>query len=138
MSSSKIFDVLIVGGGPAGLAMAVALSRQAQTALILDSGVYRNAISKHMHSVPGFDHVDPADYRAKVRKDLAERYGPFIEFQTAKVQEVRKVTEGHGGFELVDEEGKRYRGLKLGLATGIRDMLETEVEGYKDCWGRGM
>lgn len=137
MASSKLFDVLIIGGGPAGLAMAVTLARQAQTALVLDSGVYRNAISKHMHGVPGFDHVDPAVYRAKVRQDMETRYGTFIEFQTARVQEVKKLPE-EAGFEAVDAEGTTYRGVKLGLATGVRDMLEKEVEGYADCWGRGM
>ena len=137
MASSKTFDALIIGGGPAGLAMAVSLARQAQTTLILDSGAYRNAVSKHMHAVPGFDHVDPALFRAKVKKDLEERYGSCVEFQTAEVREVRKLSDTTG-FEAVDVEGRRFRGLKLGLGTGVRDVLEKEVEGYSDCWGRGV
>jgi gliotoxin/aspirochlorine biosynthesis thioredoxin reductase len=135
MATPKLFDVLIIGGGPSGLSMAVTLARQAQTALVLDSGAYRNAPSRHMHGVPGFDHVDPSAYRAKVRRDLAERYSACVEFQTASVREVRKVDSG---FEAVDEEGRTYRGVKLGLATGVRDILEKEVEGYKECWGRGV
>jgi gliotoxin/aspirochlorine biosynthesis thioredoxin reductase len=140
MASSKIFDALIIGGGPSGLSMAVTLARQAQTALILDSGIYRNAVSRHMHGVPGFDHVDPADFRAKVRKDLATRYGDCIEYKAATVKKVRKLSEEEegSGFEAVDEEGRTYRGVKLGLATGIRDVIEGEVEGYKECWGKGM
>lgn len=139
MASSKIFDCLIIGGGPSGLSMAVTLARQAQTALILDSGVYRNAISRHMHGVPGFDHVDAADFRAKVRKDLAARYGDCIEYKAATVKKVRKLSDEEGsGFEAVDEEGKTYRSVKLGLATGIRDVIEGEMEGYQECWGKGM
>lgn len=135
MATPKLFDVLIIGGGPSGLSMAVTLARQAQTALVLDSGAYRNAASRHMHGVPGFDHVDPSAYRAKVRRDLAERYSACVEFRAARVREVRRVD---GGFEAVDEEGRTYRGVKLGLATGVRDVLEKEVEGYKECWGRGV
>lgn len=135
MSTPKLFDVLIIGGGPAGLSAAVTLARQAQTALILDSSAYRNAPTRHMHGVPGFDHVNPVDFRAKVHSDLSARYSSFIEYQRATVRELRKLP---GGFEAVDEEGRRYRGVKLALGTGVRDVLEGEVEGYADCWGRGM
>ena len=58
---SKIYDVLIIGGGPAGLSIASSLARQVYTALIIDSQSYRNAVAKHMHNVAGFDHVDPAE-----------------------------------------------------------------------------
>lgn len=132
---SKLYDVLIIGGGPAGLSIATTLARQVYSALVLDSGVYRNAIATHMHSVPGFDHANPADFRSKVRADLAARYGS-IEFASAKVKKVRKLDSGI--FEAVDSQGIVYRGKKLGLGTGVRDILEDEVEGYADCWGRGM
>jgi thioredoxin reductase len=137
MATSKLYDAIVLGGGPAGLSIAVALSRQLYTALILDSGVYRNAPAKHMHTVPGFDHADPADFRAKVKSDLKARY-PSIEFKQASVSQVRKSDDG-GVFEAVDEKtGEVYRGKKLGLATGVRDVLEKEPEGYADCWGKTM
>lgn len=133
--NSKTYDVLIIGGGPAGLSIATTLARQVYSALVLDSGVYRNAVAKHMHSVPGFDHVDPADFRAKVKADLQARYAS-IDFASATVKEVRKLESGI--FQAVDERGTVYRGKKLGLATGARDMLEKEADGYTECWGRGM
>lgn len=133
--ATKLYDVLIIGGGPAGLAMATSLARQLYTALVLDSQVYRNARTKHMHNVPGFDHVDPADFRAKARADLLKRY-ESIEFKTATVNTVRKLESGE--FEAVDEAGTVYRGKKLGLGTGVRDVMEGMPEGYEECWGRGM
>jgi thioredoxin reductase len=132
---SKLYDVLIVGGGPAGLSMATALARQVYSALVLDSGEYRNARESHMHTVLGFDHADPADFRAKVRADLRRRYEQ-IEFKTAKITSVRKLDSGI--FEATDEDGGKYTGRKLGLGTGVRDVPPADIEGYDDCWARGM
>jgi len=87
-----------------------------------------------MHNVPGFDHADPADYRAKAREDLKKRY-ETVEFVSANIQEVRKIA---GLFEAADSQGKVYQGRKLALATGVRDVVEEQVEGYAECWGRSM
>lgn len=163
---SHVYDVLILGGGPAGLSMATALARQAYTALVIDSGVYRNARARNMHNVPGFDHVPPAEYRAKVRRDLEARY-KSIEFRETTIVEVRQrnassssstmpeLKDAAGGssvdngtavahaladakFEAKDNEGNVFYGRKIGIATGVRDKVEDEVEGYAECWARGM
>ena len=139
--TSKLYDVLIIGGGPAGLSMAVLLARQAYSALILDSGSFRNAAAKHIHTVQGFDHVHPEEFRAKVRADLKARY-PDIEYRPATIKQVRKLdgdaASGGAAFEAVDEDGTVFRGRKLGLGTGVRDMIEDQPEGYAECWGKGM
>ncbi|KAM0427586.1 hypothetical protein ACHAPT_007547 [Fusarium lateritium] len=133
--ATKLYDVLIIGGGPAGLSMAAALARQVYTAVVFDSGVYRNAPTKHMHNVLGFDHVDPAVFRAKAREDLEKRYSS-IEFKSATVETVKKLESGI--FEAVDSKGAVYQGKRLGLGTGVKDVFEDQPEGYADCWGRGI
>ncbi|KAG5661386.1 hypothetical protein KAF25_005508 [Fusarium avenaceum] len=133
--TSKLYDVLIIGGGPAGLSMASALARQVYSALILDSGVYRNAPTKFMHNVVGFDHAEPAAFRAKAREDLEKRY-ETIEFKSATVATVRKTDTGI--FEAIDDQGTVYQGKKLGLGTGVRDIFDDQPDGYGDCWGRGI
>ncbi|EGU82481.1 hypothetical protein FOXB_07067 [Fusarium oxysporum f. sp. conglutinans Fo5176] len=133
--SSKLYDVLIIGGGPGGLAMASALARQVYTALILDSGVYRNAPTKHMHNVLGFDHVEPSVFRKKARDDLEKRY-ESIEFKSTTIATVRKTDAGV--FEAVDHDGNVYQGKKLGLGTGVKDLVEEQPNGYAECWGKGI
>ncbi|KAG9257180.1 uncharacterized protein F5Z01DRAFT_671622 [Emericellopsis atlantica] len=133
--SPTLFDVVIIGGGPGGLSIATALARQTHTAVVLDSGRYRNAVSKHMHNVPGFDHVDPAEFRAKAKADLVKRY-KSIEFQTTEIKEVKRADDGT--FEVSDGQGAVWRGKKLGLGSGVRDRTEDEVKGYEECWGRGI
>jgi hypothetical protein len=49
------YDVVIVGGGPAGLSALSGLSRVRRKALMIDSGEYRNGLTRHMHDVIGND-----------------------------------------------------------------------------------
>lgn len=133
--SKALYDCLIVGGGPAGLATATGLARLQHSSLVLDSGVYRNAKAKHMHNVLGWDHADPAEYRAKARQDLLSRYAGVVTFQTATIDHVRKLDSGR--FEAVDESGNVYTGKKLCLAAGVRDVMP-DIPGYTDCWTKGM
>lgn len=49
------YDSIIVGGGPAGLSALSGLSRVRNTAVLFDSGVYRNGLTRHMHDVIGND-----------------------------------------------------------------------------------
>lgn len=166
-TAPKLYDVLIVGGGPAGLAMAVGLARQVYSALVLDSGEYRNARAAHMHTVPGFDHASPASFRDKIRRDLRERYAS-VEFRSATVTRLRRIQRApasqspsaasdtvaaangatsdgkdaaSGGewlFEATDEQGSVYTGRKIGLGTGVRDVFPRDIPGYDECWGRGI
>lgn len=49
------YDVIVVGGGPAGLSTLSGLSRVLRKAVIFDSGEYRNAPTRNMHDVIGND-----------------------------------------------------------------------------------
>lgn len=133
--ASKLYDVIIIGGGPGGLTAASFLARQAYSTLVFDSRQYRNEKSSHMHTIPGWDHVSPAEFRAKSRSDLEKRY-PMIEFKDATVGKVRKGEDGI--FEAEIEGGEVFRGRKLGLATGVRDLVEEEPKGFAECWTKGM
>lgn len=133
-ATNKVYDVLIIGGGPAGLSIATTIVRQLQTAIVLDSGVYRNSRSEHMHGVPAFDHVDPAVFRTKAKGDILKRY-ETVEFRKTRVTDIKKLDSG--GFQATDWQGNVFVGRKVALATGVKDLLP-DIDGYDECWGRGM
>jgi thioredoxin reductase len=130
----SIHDAIIIGGGPGGLGMAASLVRQAYTTLVFDSGVYRNAATKYIHATPALDYVEPHVFRSQSRETMTKHYQE-IQFCDARVKRVAKVD---GVFEVEDDAGTVHRSRKLGLATGVRDLIEKEIEGYADCWGRGI
>jgi len=131
---SKVYDAVIVGGGPAGLAVATGLARLCHSALVIDSGNYRNGRSTHIHNVVGFDHQNPAEFRRKARADIASRYDT-IDFRDTSVTQVRKTRAET--FEAIDNMGTIYTGRKLVLAMGVRDVM-LPIDGYAECWTRGI
>ncbi|KAL3473849.1 hypothetical protein BJX99DRAFT_260964 [Aspergillus californicus] len=135
-----LFDVLIIGSGPAGLSVATGLARQLHTAVVFDSGVYRNACATHMHNVLGWDHINPAKLREKGKQDLLARYST-IQFEGTAVNTVRRINDKASNssslFEAVDAAGQSWYGRKLVLATGVKD-VPADIPGFDECWGRGI
>ena len=134
MSPEEFVDVLIIGGGPSGLSAALCLSRARYTTAVFDSGVYRNALSYHVHMVPTWDHSDPREYRAAARKELKKRYDT-VQFVDLAVTEVTK--DETGIYHAVDASGKKWTGKKLILATGVKDIFP-DIPGYEEAWSTGM
>ena len=87
-----------------------------------------------MHTVLTWDHRSPEEYRDAAHKDLLTRYNT-IRIEKVAIDEVRKTEAGL--FEAKDATGQVWQGRKLVLATGVRDIVP-EIEGYAECWARGM
>lgn len=127
------FDVIVIGGGPAGLGAASAVARQDHTAVLFDSGEYRNAKGTHMHTVPTWDHRNPNEFRSAARADF-RRYGALVTVANAEVDHIKQREDGI--FEAV-AGAQVYTGKKVVLATGVEDVFP-DIPGYSDCWGSGM
>ena len=123
-----MYDVLIVGGGPAGLSAALLLGRCRRRVLVCDSGTPRNAASRALHGYLTRDGVAPMELLRLGRDELGQ-YG--IELRQAVVSGIAASADE---FEVTLREGEPVRALAVLLATGIRDELPA-VDGLDACYG---
>jgi thioredoxin reductase len=110
------YDLVIVGGGPAGWSAALVLGRCRRRVLVLDSGKYRNAASHALHAFITRDGTPPADFLRLARED-AMRY-PGVKHLRGTAVDAQRLPQG---FEIVMEDGRRVLARKVLLATGVVD-----------------
>ena len=126
-----MFDVIVVGGGPAGLSAALMLGRCRRQVLICDTGQPRN---RHAHALHGYltrDGLPPLAFNALGREELMT-YG--IEFRPVGVTDARPSGEG---FRVTLANGAEEASRFLLLATGVEDELPS-VAGIEACYGRSV
>jgi thioredoxin reductase len=124
---NEIYDVVVVGGGAAGLSGAVALARSRRSVLVIDAGDPRNAPASHVHNFLTRDGAPPAEIYAAGRGEVA-RYGGRVE--TGRVTALAK-----DGERFRVQVGRRsVAARRLLVATGLRDVLP-DVPGLAARWG---
>ena len=126
--SGAVYDVVVVGGGPAGLSAALVLGRCRRRVLVCDSGTPRNAASTALHGYLTRDGIPPLELLRLGRQEL-ERYG--IEFRQVEVTDIAKSGEL---FEVALAAAARVHSRSVLLATGVRDHLPS-VPGIDECYG---
>ena len=130
--NKKIWDVLIVGAGPAGSNAAMVLARVRRSVLIIDSGKPRNERSQGMHNYLTRDGILPTEYLTVAHEELL-RYG--VQHVRANAVSARKL--GDHGFEVTDSNDETYLSKRLLLATGVTDNIP-DIPGMKELWGKGV
>ncbi|MEU0946781.1 NAD(P)/FAD-dependent oxidoreductase [Streptomyces canus] len=122
----ETYEVIVVGGGAAGLSAALVLGRARRRTLVVDAGEPRNAPAAHMQGFLTRDGMPPAEFLAIGREEIKE-YG---------VELVRdRVTEVTPGFTVTLAGGHVVRARRLVVATGLKDELPG-VPGVSERFGK--
>jgi len=124
-------DVVIIGGGVAGLSAGLTLVRACRRVLVVDNGAPRNRFAAHMHGVLGHDGKPPLQLITEGHREI-ERYGGVI-----LEGRVTQVTRDGETFSVSVDSGAILRARRVIVATGLRDELP-DIEGLAEQWGKGV
>jgi len=128
-----MYEVVIVGAGPAGLSAALILGRARRRVLVCDAGHPRNARSHGLHCYLTRDGIDPEAFLRLGREEL--RAYETVELRQAEVTDARRLSStGAANFEVTLGNSEHLTSRKLLLATGVVDELPT-VEGLSQFYG---
>ncbi|MEO6218969.1 MAG: NAD(P)/FAD-dependent oxidoreductase [Ginsengibacter sp.] len=128
----NLFDVIIIGGGPAGLNAAVVLGRCNRKVLLFDHGRQRNIHSQGMHNYLTRDDISPTHFLQISYKEL-KKYD--VQILHTEVKHAKK--SAGDIFILKDSKEEIYHSKKLILATGLADILP-KIKGAKELYGTSM
>ena len=154
-----VYDAVIIGGGPSGLACALTLGRVRRSVVVLDSQQYRNEAADHMHAFPTNDGRPSAAYLAAARNEV-QQYpsvhlparpiaivavsneplsptSPLSDFSTPQVTNAESKNDSARLFRVTDAVGHSWVARFLVLATGVIDILPSILD-FETHWGRSI
>jgi thioredoxin reductase len=130
------YDVVVVGGGAAGLSAALVLTRARRRVAVVDAGQPRNAPAAHMHGYLSRDGMPPADLLAAGRAEVTA-YGGHLIGGTVSRLERAAGEDGGVAFNVSLEDGQTLLTRRVLVTTGLRDELP-DVPGLRERWGRDL
>jgi thioredoxin reductase len=125
----NVYDVVVIGGGAAGLNGALMLARSRRSVVVLDAGVPRNAPADGVHGLLGHDGIAPAELVERGRAEV-RRYGGHI-----VSGDVVAATREADQFRVTLADAREVRARRVLIASGLVDELP-DVPGVRELWGR--
>ncbi|MEZ5177635.1 MAG: NAD(P)/FAD-dependent oxidoreductase [Acidimicrobiales bacterium] len=134
--ATTAYDVVIVGGGAAGLSAALVLGRARRRVLVVDAGAPRNAPAAHMQGYLSRDGMPPSELLAAGREEIA-RYGVDLVVDAVVGLRPAGAVDGEPSFDVELASGDVVVGRRVLVTTGVRDDVP-EVAGVRERWGRDL
>jgi len=126
---SNEYDVVVVGGGAAGLNGALVLARSRRSVLVIDSGAPRNAPATAMHNFLSRDGMSPLALLELGRAEVRGYGGQILEGR------VRSAAGEAERIVVTLDDGRMISARRLLVATGLVDELP-DIPGVRERWGR--
>ena len=128
---NNIFDVAIIGSGPAGMQATLVLARTRKKIVIFDdSRPPRNAASHGVHNFLGLDGLSPAEIRL-VSWEQINRY-ESAELRHERIVDIRR--DDSSDFLVTNDQGDNVTARYVILAFGYHD-IHPDIQGFAECWG---
>lgn len=125
-----MYDVIVVGAGPAGLSAALMLGRSRRRVLVCDTGRPRNAASHAMHGYLTRDGMPPREFLATARAQLRQ----YDTVELRDVEVVAAVCRPDARFHVTLADRSEHQSRKLLIATGVLDNLP-DIPGFRELYG---
>lgn len=118
--TQRVFDTLVIGGGPGGLTAAIYLRRFTRNIIVVDKGNSRLCLIPVSHNYPGFPEGVPGGQLLRNLTDQLRKYGG--EVRHGEITDLR-LEDGHFVGDYLDDAGDTHqlRALTVLLATGVAD-----------------
>ncbi|MEO5851173.1 MAG: NAD(P)/FAD-dependent oxidoreductase [Nocardioides sp.] len=132
------YDVVVVGGGAAGLSAALVLTRARRHVAVVDAGQPRNAPAAHMQGFLGSDGLPPSELLAAGRSEVAGYGGDLLSGTVASITRCAQAgAHARVWFDVVLEDGSALRTRRVLITTGLRDEIP-DIPGVRERWGRDL
>jgi thioredoxin reductase len=127
-----MYDVIVIGAGPAGLSAALMLGRCRRRVLVCDTGKPRNAASRALHGFLSRDGLPPLELLRIAREQMQK-------YETVELRDVEvTVAECRDSrFHVTLADGSEVESRKLLIATGVVDNLP-DIPGFRELYGRSV
>src|SRR5690349_20398020 len=135
--ADETVDVVVIGGGAAGLNGALILARSLRSVVVIDSGSPRNAPAEAVHGFIVFDGTPPAEILQRGREQVSLYGGRVVHGQVVSAEPAAPSADGDLRFTVTLADGRSIGARRILVATGLTDVLP-QVPGLAEHWGHSV